>query len=410
MKNYLDGIKENCKTKKIKNFLSECDFFYNAECSENRITPTLMETLYSITDNGICVKKIYNVEGKIYYYFENGFLYEGNGNVLKKVAENKFLAPPKIMKAPSNFLNSILFIDGKNAFIRGDFNGKIFVPLGKDYLVVEDTVFLFNENHLYFDCRKDDNFLLKDDCFGRIDVNSSLGSILHLENVGNSIIVFCEYGITALSLLSDKKDYVLEGVVALPLSIRENTIKKIGEDCFFVSGKQLCKFSDKKVTYMPFFMEDKSYSILGQCFSIKDYYCLPINYKGNNYIYMQSAVFGTYKIVTLGDKLWCDNGFLFDRQSCSLQLLETGLNQKFTFITERFDFGNLLNKQIKSICIFGQGEFLITFNGNIESKSYKTKANKILNRINFQANNFSITINSLTDNSTIDEIEINYIE
>ena len=187
---YFNGVKENCKVFKFSNFLDCGDFFIKAECNNKRIIPSTIDTLFTVPEISSSLQKIYNVDGKFFYYYQDGYLYEGNGNILKKVTENKFIGTPKVMKAPRNFGDSILIIDNKNALIHGEFNGNVYIPEGQEYLIFEDTIFLFNKNSLFFDCHTDDDFLLKDDFFGRIDVPNYLGNIIHLEVIFNKLIVY----------------------------------------------------------------------------------------------------------------------------------------------------------------------------------------------------------------------------
>ena len=143
---FFTGVKEKNKSYKFKSFLEDCEFFSCAECSCDRIIPILLDEAFTLSIMQSNVSKIYNIDGKLYYYFSNGYLYEGNGNVLKKVTENKFLSVPIVLKAPRNFGDSILIVDEKNALVRGEFNGNVYLPKGQEYLIYEDTVFLFDKN------------------------------------------------------------------------------------------------------------------------------------------------------------------------------------------------------------------------------------------------------------------------
>ncbi|MBQ0099040.1 MAG: hypothetical protein KBS91_00635 [Firmicutes bacterium] len=407
---YFNGVKDNGKVFKLSKFLDNGDFFCEADCSNNRVLPTTIDLLFTIPLLSSSLQKIYNVEGKLYYLYQDGYLYEGNWNTLKKVTENKFTSIVKVLKAPSNFGNSILIIDGKNALIRGEFNGNVYIPEGQEYLIYEDTIFLFNKNSLFFDCHTDDDFLLKDDFFGRIDVPKSLGNIIHLEAVSNKLIVFCEYGISTLSILDDKKDYKLVDSIAMPLSIREKSIKKIGDDCYFVCGKKLCKYYNQKVSFVPFFLENKDYVIFDESFSLNDLYCLPITYNGNNYVYQYSTLCGNQKIVDVNGKHYADGGFVFESATRKVYLLDSGENQTFTWESKSLDFDSEKIKYIKKICVHGKGAFSLSLLGNIENKTFNLNANESFNRLNFKSNKFSVSITSTERNACIDEIEIYYTE
>ena len=78
---------------------------------------------------------------------------------------------------------------------------------------------------------------------------------------------------------------------------------------------------------MPFFLEEKDYTIVGKSFCIDDLYCLPINYNSSNFVYEYSILTGNQKIADLNGKFYTDGGYLYDIATRKILKLEEGVNQ-----------------------------------------------------------------------------------
>lgn len=398
--------KESCFS--ISSFKENSENYSNCIIDSEKILPCASETLFKLSLPNGNVKQIYNLDGEKYLYFGNGKVYKLEENRLVLFAELFSLTSPTIIQAPSNFGNSTLLIDENNFIIRGDTNGAIFMQKGDGYLVFDDMVFAYENSTLYFASKDNDSFLLEENYFGRIDVNSSLGKILYLAIFNNNLYVVSEYGISTLSIMENKKDFKLKEVCAIPVQIKPKSIKQMGEKIYFISGNKLCVFSGGRVDYKDFLLGDKEYAITGDSVDIMGRYCVQYKTKNKDYLYCYNSINMQEENYDMNNLLISEGGYFFNTETNELGILGVGENSKFTWESKFLDFGNIENKFLHSIEIFGSGCFEVQIIGDKMRKTYKVIAEKPLNRLSIYSKKFKLIVKSIEPNSLIEKIKIKY--
>lgn len=404
------SVKTNEKTYNLKSFIKDTDIFENCICGDGKIEPNKRNVKKSLSVNGLIPLKLYNVDGKLYVYFNDKRLYKIVDNALIRVSETEFKNTPIILKAPVYYDDSIIIIDGDSAFITGKTDGNVYFPKAKGFFVLEDYVFAYNGKSLFFGCRTDDDFLLKDNYFGRIDVGDGLGEIIGITAVKNVLAVFSNYGISTLSMLDNKKDYKLKESVALPLSIREKTIKRIGDSVYFIAGKKLCKYSLSGITFLDCFLEGKDFEIVDEAYCYNDKYCLTVSIQGRRYVYVYSAIDGLEKIIVSDNLLLADGGYCFDKTDNKIYSIEDGTGDLFYWKSKELCFNDNQAKIMSSVTVCGKGEFNLLISGEFGDREYNVSANKKLNGLALFSKSFIFEIDSKTASSLIDGIKIEYRE
>lgn len=404
----LKNITEKEGLYEITNFKKQGDFFCNSMVSDEMILPAKSELLFAINTKNENVKRAYNVNGENFLYMGSGRVYKLEQNTLTPFTEINSLTYPTIIKAPINFGNSVLIIDDNNFFVRGDSNGALYLPKGDGYFAYEDMMFVYKDTTLYFACRDDEDYLLKEEFFGRIDINSTLGKILQVGVYDNKLFVVSEYGISTLLLLDSRKDFSLSNTCAIPVAVKKDSVKFIGDKIVFISGKKLCQFYGGKIEYLNFFLQEKDYSINDKAITFLDRYAISVLYKGKEFLYTYSLIEKSEEFFDAENILFEDNGYYYNKITNEFGKLGIGENRLFFWESEKTDFDVLENKTLSQITIFGSGKFELSIENENVKKQYTIVSQKPLERLLISGTKFKISIKSLAPNSTIEKIQIKY--
>lgn len=384
------------------------EFFSNARIKEKEILPTKTNNLLNLSCLEDNAKQIYNVNNEIYFYAENGKVFVLKNGTLLPFTELHSLGIPKVIKAPTNFGNSILLIDDSNYLIRGETNGALYLPKGDGYFANEDMMFVFSKNKLLFACRDDEDFLLKERYFGRIDINSSLGDILAIGVFDSKLYVVSEYGISTILLSESREDFKVSSTCAIPLAVKKDSIKFLGDKICFICGKKLCIFSGNKIEYLEFVLEKFDYQIVSPAISFLDRYAVKVLIDNKEYLYCYSTLEKCEEIFDAKDLLFTDGGYYFNKVTKDFGCLDSGENSLFIWESKKLDLGKNGAKYLSSICLIGEGEFELEIVGDNCKKKYKIFAQRTVSRIMCVSINFKFVIKSLSPNSKIEKIEITF--
>ena len=382
------------KTFSLKECFNDCQqkigvYFCDKEIVQGYAISKLDERL-----NISKAEKVYNVNGKIIVYCQDGYLRIKEKGVYKKFTPVPFPVAPTVFET---------FNNGKKCVAIKKADGVILVSDRTDYYKTADGDVYYSFFDLNFIAKG--NVLKIADAYGYcgtqlnddmriIVLSEDFGEIVALSSYKEKLIIVCKKRILTLSFEKDGL-YSLDSLEGNEINVDKKSVKKIGDKIFFVSKDNLFAIGDK-ISKCESMLNKKGFIVYDNAFSFNGCYVLPIQKDGKRWLYLYDTENGCDYLLKNGNLAFCDGGFAIDRENGFSYQLQDGVNGYCRIKSKTTNFNENGKKHLTLLTAYSEYPLTVKIEGDFGEKEYQFLSGEIHLNCNLYSGYYSFTLESET--------------
>ena len=349
------------------------------------------------------IKHLYLVEGRLFSYASDKFVYEITDRGVVKINSMAFEKPPLLVSVKRGGNNEVLLFYNGYACFLSDF---------EDYSVNvgEHCIFL---NGRIFGANKDRVFISKTYPFDdgnevivlgeEIIIPKKHGDIVGIVEDENQVVIITKNALFVLKTIGETYEYVLEKVKTFYLDITAKSVKKIGDFVFFASGQELFVYKNNKVEK---FTSLDLLKNIEEVYSIYEYYA--VKQTNAEELFLISTLDKSVKSLN-GFSVLTD-GFGYETTTKKLYKITKSLEKENAENIKKelsLDFNSAKTKVVTEIELLSLSPTKILFKGDFGEKEYYFKNGNGVIKCNLASKEFLLTVES--EGQSIEKISFTYI-
>jgi len=349
----------------------------------------------------------YMVNNRLLFYSNDKYIYE----LVKSLHEKRDYCESKPILIPITLegKEEILVVNSTSAFILEKSEKQFSIPMGSCFANYDNRLFIADGTTLYFGGEFDliNNSMNITD-IGHISISSQDGSIVDLVPYEDYLLIFCESGISKLKI-STTNDFTINKLNMPKLEIREKSIKKIGNEIFFISQNKLNVYKNGKVEMLNLFFDEFITNKTNIASTYKEYYAITYNCATKNFLFMFNTISREAHVLDgqIGELI--GENCIFNKTTRNLYKIKTdSYSSNIYWNSFNMDFGTNQIKSITSLDIntnAGGTLYLYSDLGSIRLQ-LKTVAN--YRKLNFHGRYFRFYYEPLYKNLDLENLRIRY--
>lgn len=307
-----------------------------------------------VCDFSCDIVKLYNVNGNVYAYNNNGELWEfdkQSGTI--NMIESGLTEPPLVVGVSVDGQKAPLIITPNGGKVN---SVNMFMPFGDFATTFRGSSFTAKDHAVYFSEAYDFNTYSFNEFYGTLLTEERDGVIVGLEKIGSTLFVFCQHAIYKVNfdqtlLFSLEKQKVSVG------NIEHSSVKSVGAKAFFISQGKLYSFDGNSIALLNAPLTDGQLTFLGGASACEDKYLALVSVQGCLAQYVYSDQTKKYEISLIPTDIVCDGGLFADSLG-SVYALFCGEGQVYgdlTWKSERLNFNSHLDKALTKITFNSSG-------------------------------------------------------
>ena len=244
------------------------------------------------------VEKVFYVDGKVYSFCTDKFLYLSTLKGCSKVLLSQFNNVSFVTEFKYANESRILVKDGEWAYFIGDTLDVVKCPNNTSVLCDNGRIYFYGKNTIYFnDIACDLKGVYQTLALRKIIINKSYGEILTAFVREKSVCLVTERALLKLTPSLEYSDFSVDKICDLIDTPNKFSLSNIADKIIFFSNKRINIWDEKLKSISSHFT--KNMTVVGQSFVKDNIYVLPVIIKDYNYLYLYDLETESQSLVKL---------------------------------------------------------------------------------------------------------------
>ncbi|MBQ7348505.1 MAG: hypothetical protein IJW47_00780, partial [Clostridia bacterium] len=342
---------------------------------------------------------------------EKGYVYAFINGDFQQLFSTKFSGNVKLIRVVYNGANALLCMSSSKSVILDSQNQEIEVnvPYGQYVAYFAGRLFVVKDNRVEFTDPFDFSGVGKG---GFIQPDSSAGSIVGIEAMGDKIYLFCAYAIYSIEVNNALNEFVFKTVSTEYRNIKINSVRQGANGIYFLIGNTIYSFNGNKFEHLRSALEDFNLIASGEYYMSGYVYYIRVGITNSNqkYIYYRNVKSGAEFITEIKGTYYKDYGSCIDSLTFELMGFKYGGEKTICYNSAQTDLGVNSSKLLYSVSVRVTAPTTLKLHGDFGTKVYNlTEGNNEI-FINLQTYLISFDIISTSTDNTVSGLNFKFTE
>lgn len=357
------------------------------------------------------ITQLININSDIYYKNEKGYVYAFINGDFQQLFSTKFSGNVKLIRVVYNGANALLCMSSSKSVILDSKNQEIEVnvPYGQYVAYFAGRLFVVKDNRVEFTDPFDFSGVGEG---GFIQPDSSAGTIVGIEALGDKIYLFCSYGIYSIEVNNALNEFVFKIVSKEYTNIKKNSVRQGVNGICFLVGNTIYSFNGNKFEHLRSALEDYNLTASGDYYMSGSVYFVRVGITNSNgkYIYYKNVKSGAEFITEIKGTYYNDYGTCIDSLTFELMGFKYGGEKTICYNSAQTDLGVNSSKLLYSVSVRVTAPATLKLHGDFGTKVYNlTEGNNEI-FINLQTYLISFDIISTSTDNTVSGLNFKFTE
>lgn len=252
------------------------------------------------------------------------------------------------------------------------------------------------------------DFTFSIDRAGQITIEDGYGDIVGMATENKKLIIFTKNAVFEFNAVGERTDYTLKRIEFETLDVLEDSVKDIGDKIAFISDRKIYTYKGGKISLEQSFLFENNCPILSSPAVDKKVYYVPMDLRGNHYLFRYDFEEKKYNFVTWVSSMLLDGNcpIVKDDRLYKINLITSNkILPSYSGCEVKFD---LAKKVFVKVIAYVVGSAILQLKGDKGVCQVKLKSGLNEKKIRMSSVNFSMEILEQSSDFEILEMQVKY--